>query len=48
MPKLSFYIKFENAPPEKWSEESFESFWYNLREFMFRNGSARLEWIIRD
>lgn len=45
--RISFWVKFENARPEKWTAEHFEMFWNDLKGFMLRN-PARLEWIVKD
>jgi len=47
-PNLVFWVKFQDCPPERWKRQHFEQFWHDLREFMLRNGNARLEWIILD
>jgi hypothetical protein len=49
MHKVIFFVKFANRDqPERWSDDSFTAFWENLKEFMLRNNTGELEWIIRD
>lgn len=43
-----YWVKFQNAPPEKFFVKTFEEFWHKLRELMLRNGNLMLEWIILD
>jgi hypothetical protein len=45
--KLRWWIKFDNAPPELWMRDTFEAMWYDIREFMLRQGRM-IEWIIND
>ena len=46
---FTYWIKFQtNNRPDRFSYKTFEEFWHELREFMLRNNTGPIEWMIRD
>lgn len=45
---VKFWVKFRNHEPELYIRNSFDSFWYELRERMLKYEELRLEWIISE
>ena len=44
-----YFVKFaHNRHPERFRFETVEQMWHDLREFMLRNNTGDLEWMIRE
>jgi len=47
--KLIYWVKFANSSrPDKFVFENMEQLFHDLREFMLRNPTGILEWMVRD
>lgn len=47
--KLIYFVKFaNNVNVDKFHFDNFEEMWHELREFMLRNNTGPIEWMIKD
>ncbi len=46
--RLKYFVKFEvNRTIDVFSANNFEELWHMIREFMLRNNTGMIEWMIR-